>query len=161
MPGVCLRATEPARTCVALIRDMLLTLNGDKALLRAEPKERCMAHGCMRPSRMTLAGAGTIALAGIIAVLTLAPLPAGGPGGSDKVYHVLAFACLAFPLPLVRPRWTTWVILGVVAYGGAIELIQPSVGRQAEWADLLADGIGAVMGAVSGWALSRYASAPP
>lgn len=97
---------------------------------------------------MTIGGAVTIVLAAIIAVLTLAPMPSGGPSGSDKAYHVLAFASLAFPLPLVRPRWTVWVILGVIAYGGAIEVIQPFFGRQAEWADLLADGIGAILGAI-------------
>jgi VanZ family protein len=97
---------------------------------------------------MTIGGAVTAVLAVVIAVLTLAPMPSGGPAGSDKIYHILAFACLAFPLPLVRPRWTVWVILGVVAYGGAIEVIQPFFGRQAEWADLIADGIGATLGAI-------------
>jgi len=98
--------------------------------------------------RVAIGSAVTIVLALIIAVLTLAPMPSGGPSGSDKLYHILAFACLAFPLPLVRPRLTIWVVVGVIAYGGAIELIQPFFGRQAEWADLVADGIGAILGAV-------------
>jgi len=110
---------------------------------------------------MASGSAMTLALAVIIAVLTLAPMPAGGPTGSDKVYHVLAFSCLAFPLLLVRPRWAVWVIWGVIAYGGAIEVIQPFFGRQAEWADLVADGIGAVVGAVTGSVLSRYILTPP
>ena len=115
-----------------------------------------MARGQTKLRRMTIGGAVTIVLAVVIAVLTLAPMPSGGPAGSDKIYHVLAFACLAFPLPLVRPRLAVWVILGVIAYGGMIEMIQPFFGRQAEWADLVADGIGAVVGAVTGSALSRY-----
>jgi VanZ family protein len=110
---------------------------------------------------MAIGSAVTLVLAVIIAVLTLAPVPSGGPAGSDKVYHVLAFAALAFPLPLVRPRWTVWVILGVIAYGSVIEVIQPFFGRQAEWADLVADAIGAVVGAVTGTALSRYILTPP
>jgi VanZ family protein len=96
---------------------------------------------------MTIGGAVTAVLAVVIAVLTLAPMPSGGPAGSNKIYHILAFSCLAFPLPLVRPRWTVWVILSVIAYGGAIEVIQPFFGRQSEWADLVADGIGAILGA--------------
>ena len=96
---------------------------------------------------MAIGSAMTIVLAVIIAVLTLAPVPAGGPAGSDKIYHILAFACLAFPLPLVRPRLAIWVVLGVISYGGLIEMIQPFFGRQAEWADLIADGIGAILGA--------------
>ena len=114
-----------------------------------------MAQGHKKLRRMAIGGAVTAVLAVVIAVLTLAPMPAGGPAGSDKLYHVLAFACLAFPLPLVRPRWTVWVVLGVITYGAAIEVIQPFFGRQAEWADLVADGIGAVVGAVTGSALSR------
>jgi VanZ family protein len=110
---------------------------------------------------MAIGSAVTLVLAVVIAVLTLEPMPAGGPAGSDKIYHILAFACLAFPLPLVRPRFTLWVILGVIAYGGIIEMIQPFFGRQAEWADLVADAIGAVVGAVTGTALSRYILTPP
>lgn len=97
---------------------------------------------------MAIGSAVTIVLAVVIAVLTLAPMPSGGPAGADKIYHVLAFASLAFPLPLVRPRLALWVILGVIAYGGIIETIQPFFGRQAEWADIVADGIGAILGAV-------------
>lgn len=106
-----------------------------------------MAQGQTKLRRVAIGSAVTLVLAVIIAVLTLAPMPSGGPAGSDKIYHVLAFACLAFPLPLVRLRLALWVILGVIAYGGMIEIIQPFFGRQAEWADLVADGIGAILGA--------------
>lgn len=106
-----------------------------------------MAQGQKKLRRMAVGSAVTTVLAVIIAVLTLAPMPSGGPAGADKIYHVLAFACLAFPLPLVRPRFAVWVILGVIAYGGVIEVIQPFFGRQAEWADLVADGVGAILGA--------------
>jgi VanZ family protein len=46
------------------------------------------------------------------------------------------------------------VVVGVISYGGTIELIQPFFGRQAEWADLVADGVGAVLGGAAGYALS-------
>jgi len=116
--------------------------------------ERCVTQGHRKLRRMAIGSVVTIVLAVLIAVLTLAPMPAGGPAGSDKLYHILAFACLALPLPLVRPRLTIWVVFGVIAYGGAIEVIQPFFGRQAEWADLVADGIGAVVGAAAGYLLS-------
>ena len=125
-----------------------MTLNEYIALMGTDPEERCVAHGKKTLSRMAIGSVVTLVLAMIIAVLTLTPMPAGGPPGSDKIYHVLAFACLAFPLPLVRPRWTVWVILCVIAYGGIIEVIQPFFGRQAEWADLVSDSIGAILGAV-------------
>ena len=96
----------------------------------------------------------TMLLALVIGVLTLTPMAPGGPAGSDKVYHALAFASLAFPLSLVRPKLTLWVIAGVIVYGGVIEMIQPFFGRDAQWPDLLADGIGASMGAAAGYFLS-------
>lgn len=109
----------------------------------------------VRLSRAAVGCAITFGVAAIIAILTLTPMPIGGPAGSDKIYHILAFACLALPLPLTRPRWTIWVILCVVVYGGAIELLQPYFGRNAEWGDLWADGFGAVLGAGKGYILSR------
>lgn len=97
----------------------------------------------------------TALLGVLIAALTLSPMEAGaGPEGVDKLYHVLAFASLAFPISIVRPRWALWVGLGVIAYGGAIEIVQPAFGREAEWVDFVADGIGAIIGATSGYFLS-------
>lgn len=106
---------------------------------------------------LAIGSAVTLVLALVIAVLTLMPMPmptSAGPG-TDKIYHMLAFASLAFPLPLMRPKLAIWVFLGVVAYGGMIEVIQPFFGRQAEWADLLADGAGAACGALAAWLLGR------
>lgn len=98
---------------------------------------------------LVIGGAVTLVLAAVIAIITLAPMPSGGPAGADKIYHGLAFASLAFPLTFVRPSVGGWVMLGVIIYGGAIELVQPYFGRQAEWADLAADGIGAVCGVIA------------
>lgn len=97
-----------------------------------------------------LAALATAALATTVAVVTLLPAPPAGVPGSDKLHHILAFAALAFPLSVARPRLAPWVVLGVVAYGGLIEIIQPLTGRQAEWADLLADAVGAILGAAAG-----------
>lgn len=89
----------------------------------------------------------TLVLGVLIAVLTLAPISGPDVPGSDKVYHVLACAALAFPLPFARPRFMIPVALAVAVYGGLIELIQPYVGRSGEWADLFADAVGAIIGA--------------
>lgn len=98
----------------------------------------------------------TAILAAVIAALTLGPVPETGAPGSDKAHHLMAFAALAFPLPAVRPRLAPWVVLGVICYGGFIELIQPSLGRQAELGDLAADAAGAVLGAAAGVALGLW-----
>ena len=100
----------------------------------------------------------TAVLAAVIAVLTLAQLPVhqNGVPGSDKVHHLLAFAALAFPLSAARPRLAPWVVLGVVAYGALIEIIQPYTGRHAEWGDLVADAGGAILGSVAGAAAGLW-----
>ena len=93
----------------------------------------------------------TIVFLVIITLLSLVPIPLSGsfgPVGVDKVYHVVAYFCLVFPVPLVRPRLTAWVVLGVIACGGLIELIQHLFGRQASLGDFVANGIGAIVGAV-------------
>lgn len=111
-----------------------------------------MASG--RNNRAALYGfLATLGIAAVIGALTLSPVPSLGAPGSDKLHHVLAFAALAIPLPVVRPRLAPWIFLGVVTYGGLIELIQPNVGRHAEWADLFADAGGALLGASVGAAI--------
>lgn len=102
----------------------------------------------------------TLLIGAVIAVLTLMPV-AGGAPGSDKLYHVLAFAALAFPLSAVRMAHAPMVVVAVLIYGGAIELVQPFVGRSAEFADFGADAIGAALGAGAGivvcWGRKRRA----
>jgi len=107
------------------------------------------------PKLIPIAIAATLALAAAIGILTLAPISGIQSPGSDKLHHVLAFAALAFPLPAMRPRMAIRVVLGVIIYGGFIELIQPLFGRSAEWADLLADGLGAAIGAGAGLATGK------
>ena len=98
----------------------------------------------------------TLLLAVVIGVLTLVnlPLPASPPG-NDKLHHFLAFAGLVFPVALLWPRALGRVVPVAIAYGGLIELIQPFVGRSAEWADFGMDVLGVGVGTLLGWALHR------
>lgn len=68
--------------------------------------------------------------------------------GTDKTHHFIAYSALVFPVAFVRPRYFKVIFLGLVAWGGAIELIQPFVNRWGEWFDLAANCIGAGMGLV-------------
>ena len=89
----------------------------------------------------------TIIIAFAIGLATLTPvekLPQ--VSGSDKVYHLISFAILTLPIAIIRPR-AIWIILSLsIAYGGAIELLQPLVNRNCEMADFLADTVGAILG---------------
>jgi VanZ family protein len=98
-----------------------------------------------------------VGLALLIAVATLAPtssLPQGVPG-NDKLQHFGAFGALAFVGGLTWPAHVPWVIFGVVLYGGAIEVVQPQVGRSGEWSDWIADLLGALSGGSLAYGVAR------
>ena len=89
----------------------------------------------------------TIAIAFAIGLATLTPVETlPNVSGSDKLYHLISFAILTLPIAIIRPH-ALWIILGLsIAYGGAIEIIQPLVNRNCEMADFLTDAGGAVVG---------------
>lgn len=73
----------------------------------------------------------------------------------DKLYHTLAFAALVIPVALVDRGAVRWLVIGSLILGGAIEVIQPSVGRDADLMDFLADAAGLLLGLGLGWFLRR------
>ncbi len=67
----------------------------------------------------------------------------------DKAEHAIAFGSVAFWFGSIMTRRNLlWVGLAVVAFGGCIELAQGALGdgRDAEWGDVVADAVGAVLG---------------
>ena len=108
-----------------------------------------MVKGQQKLITIVIGSTVTIILFVIITLLSVAPIQLSGSFGSlsiDKVYHVLAYFCLAFPLPLLRPSLTIWVALGVMICGGSIELLQYLFGREPSWGDFVANGTGAIFG---------------
>ncbi|MFT6927072.1 MAG: hypothetical protein ACJAZP_002701 [Psychromonas sp.] len=82
----------------------------------------------------------------VIMLLSLNPsvnLPSV-PGG-DKIHHIIAYAILMFPVALKKPKH--WPLIGLffVCLSGAIELLQPLVGRQNDWLDLSANWTGIML----------------
>lgn len=69
----------------------------------------------------------------------------------DKVLHLLAFALLILPMAVAEPRRALRLAPVCIAFGAAIEVIQPAFGRSAEWLDLLADALGVGLGLALGW----------
>lgn len=96
-----------------------------------------------------------IALVGLT-YYSLTPSAPGSPFGSDKVWHALAYAALAFLMVMSlrdAPAQIGRVLilaLAVMAYGAAIEALQPYTGRSFDTADMLANVVGVVVGAGSG-----------
>jgi lipopolysaccharide/colanic/teichoic acid biosynthesis glycosyltransferase len=104
-------------------------------------------------------------LACMLAVMVLAlmpPSPKMPTTGWDKSSQLLAFTVLALLGCWAYPSRTMAVLLGLLAYGGLIEALQwLTPDRPAEWQDLLANGLGLLLGwrlATAGWRVRKRAA---
>ncbi len=95
----------------------------------------------------------------IAAWFAFMPAPQLDVQGGDKVNHLLAFGSMAVA---GRFGWSSGraalvgVALGLLGYGGFIELVQSQIpGRDAAWDDLLADAIGIAGGVLLAALLRR------
>lgn len=92
----------------------------------------------------------TLIVATFLTVAMLWPINQTPPGldGSDKFVHLIAFSALAFPLARTGRIGLLPVFIVASAFGGIIEVIQPSFGRSADIQDWIADISGVAMGIV-------------
>lgn len=76
----------------------------------------------------------------------------------DKLLHVGASFCIELVLTAVLPAWLPWtrVALNVVLIGGGKEIYDKTHPdkHDADWADLLADAVGAILGEIL-WVVIR------
>jgi VanZ family protein len=82
--------------------------------------------------------------------LTPKPPQFGGVFSWDKLEHFTAYFGLASMATMalgIRPK-LAWAILGVIMFGGALEIVQGLTGRDAELNDFIANSIGAISGLV-------------
>ena len=93
-----------------------------------------------------------------VAMLWPLEAPPPTPEGSDKLVHFIAFGALAFPLARTGRFGLLPVFIAASAYGGAIELIQPSFNRSADINDWVADVVGVVLGIGCGLLYRRIRS---
>lgn len=94
----------------------------------------------------------------VLAIASLVPvdlLPRQAATIWDKGQHAFGFAWLAL-LGLLAHHERFWtMLLGLMVFGGAIELAQAATGwRYGEWLDFAADGIGILIGAAI-WLAAR------
>ena len=105
-----------------------------------------------------LAVTATFALGLAVSWLTLTPqdLPKFYALPIDKLAHVAAFTALILPSAILRPQFLWWTFPIAALLGFSIELIQPYVGRSQEWMDVVADGIGLIVGTGFGLMIRRF-----
>ncbi|ANU07806.1 hypothetical protein [Paraurantiacibacter namhicola] len=99
---------------------------------------------------------GALLFSFVMAVLPQPPSVPGDP--TDKTLHLLAFATLGVLGSLGWPAMRWWALFGLLcAFGGLIEIVQmiPSLGRDAQWSDLAADCIAALL-STGGMAAIRH-----
>lgn len=98
-----------------------------------------------------------IAMLALLVLSLMPPSPRMPSTGWDKSNHALGFAVLAM---LGHASWPgrTWAVLaGLLAYGALIEVLQSlTPDRFAEWGDLLADGVGLLIGKACAVLLMRW-----
>lgn len=90
----------------------------------------------------------------VISIATLSLWPAAylpNIPGTDKTHHFISYAALIMPTMIKQPRNTILIVIGFIAFSGAIELIQPYVNRYGEWLDMLAN----TLGLLFGWILAK------
>jgi VanZ family protein len=94
----------------------------------------------------------TLIVTFILTVALLWPMdqPPPAPEGIDKLVHLAAFAALAFPLARTSRVSLLLVFIGASAFGGLIELIQPTFNRSADLNDWIADILGVMLGLALG-----------
>jgi VanZ family protein len=84
--------------------------------------------------------------------LTPSPPQLGGVFGWDKLEHFTAYfglVSMATMMVGLRPR-LGWAILGVILFGGALEILQGYTGRDPEVLDFVANSLGAIAGLGAG-----------
>ncbi|WBO83676.1 VanZ family protein [Hymenobacter yonginensis] len=126
-----------------------------------------------RPRRRPLVGL-PLAWAALVLVLTLTPsadMPVVPPWeliSFDTAAHAGVFVVLAALVVFSARRQTRWpalrrhaytvVLLGCVAFGLLIELLQMTMalGRHGEWSDAISDALGAALGLGLAYAIRRW-----
>lgn len=102
-------------------------------------------------------------LLAVITWLALSPAPPETMStGWDKANHALAFGSLAFSAVWAlwaQPRQWVWLVLALLAYGVGIEIAQSFLPpREADWHDVVADGVGIALGLLAAWPVTVLAS---
>ena len=121
-----------------------------------------MTQALLRSPRLWRVLLGLV-MAAVLALSLMPPGPELPSTGWDKSNHALGFAVLGWLGLQAFAGRTVAVLLGLLAYGALIEVLQSFTPyRMAEWGDLWADGVGLLLAAAlhAAWTWARAQWAP-
>lgn len=79
---------------------------------------------------------------------------------NDKLRHFLAYAAIALPIALARPRGWGWMLAGLLGWSIMIEFVQPLVGRSRDIRDFMANATGVGLGILLATGLRHFQRRP-
>lgn len=116
------------------------------------PIDRDSANGQLPEPRLKLIRAWyLLGLLMLLIVGALSLMPAPEVGVNDKLGHVITYFVLGAWFGLLAPNRLvlSWTVVGLLGYGILLELLQGITSyRFAEWADVVANGGGILMGSL-------------
>ncbi len=94
----------------------------------------------------------TIILLSTILVLSLYPINnlITSTAGNDKIFHLLSYLILSFPMSYKKPTSYRLIFTFFVCFGGLIEIVQPIFSRSRELLDFISNAIGIILGMIMG-----------
>jgi len=94
----------------------------------------------------------TIILLSTILVLSLYPINnlITSTAGNDKIFHLLSYLILSFPMSYKKPTSYRLIFIFFVCFGGLIEIVQPIFSRSRELLDFISNTIGIILGMIMG-----------
>lgn len=101
---------------------------------------------------MTIAGWITITYYSIYPLPKLPPIRST----DDSILHMIAYMIVAFPVSYVKPPRHISILLALIFWSLALELIQPYVNRYGELKDFIANLGGVVFAYLSGLVFAKF-----
>lgn len=113
-----------------------------------------------RHAAIALAASGLVAVLILVGGLVPSSLGQGPVRRDGPILHALAFGLLVLPLVATWPRRWLGILAAAILFGAGIEGLQFFTDRAPEVSDLVANLVGACMGAASGLLRARLRRAP-
>ena len=104
-----------------------------------------------RRTKLALLLSACVGVLILIGGLTPSSLGQGPVRRDGPLLHALSFAALVLPLAAIRPRHWWLIVIAASLFGLTLEGLQSFTDRATELSDVVANTVGAMLGAGLGW----------